>query len=659
MKFPPARSACLLALGLILSGCGNDPNPKPLHEKRPDGSPWVVRYVAMADEVRSLDPQVSYDQVSRGILEPVQDCLLQYNPMKTDPYEVEPCLLESMPVHTQNADGGVDYLCRLKKGVFYHDDPCFPSGKGREVVAGDMQYVFQRLCDPKVQSPVFANFAEYIIGMNEAAAAAKKNGDVFDYDKNKVSGIEVIDPYTFKMRLSKPYPQIIYWMAMHFTAPVAREAVEYYDGKPHPDGPGGGNVTRPLFKFHPVGNGPYYIKDHIQNQSYRLVRNENYHTTVFPSGGWPADRDAINKPLAGHALPLSDEVQITVFRELLPIWLLMRQGYIDRMGVMKDAVNSLVATNKELAPKYAARGMKLTKQEEPSTFYISYNMQDPLLGGNKKLRQAISCSYNPQGFIDMLYGGVAPIAQQLLSPGIYGYQKDFKNPYGYNLEKAKKLMAEAGYPNGIDPKTGRPLEITLDCVASGSEERQLVEYTQRQLEQTGIRVKLIENTFARMLEKEDQGNYQICTGTGWGADYPDPENYFFLFTSDNFPPDGKNINRYKNEEFDRLFKQMATMDDSPERLEIVKRMNDILIEDCPIILEFNRAYYVLSQPWAPITQNNSMLEGGLKYMPVDPAMRAEKQRTWNPVAKWPLPVTAALVIAGLYYGVRLNRRRNV
>ncbi len=144
------------------------------------------------------------------------------------------------------------------------------------------------------------------------------------------------------------------------------------------------------------------------------------------------------------------------------MWLLARQGYIDRMGVMQDAFNSLVTANKELAPKYAARGMSLIKLQEVSTFFANFNMQDPVLGTNKKLRQALSCAYNPQGFIDLLYGGAAPIARQLIPPGIFGYQKDFKNPYGFNLEKAKRLIAEAGYPNGIDPKTGQPLELTME-----------------------------------------------------------------------------------------------------------------------------------------------------------------------------------------------------
>jgi ABC-type transport system substrate-binding protein len=645
--------------GVFLTGCGNNPNPKPYHEKREDGTPWKVYYGVVTEEVRSLDPQVMYDMVSRRILEPVQDTLLEYEPMKTDPYEVGPCILDVVPKAEPNTDGSVTYRCQIKPGILFHDDPCFPGGKGREVVAADVHYAFQRLCDPALQSPFFSNLADYVEGMQAAFDAAKKAGGKLNFDTMKVSGIEVIDAHHFNLKLTRAYPQIIYWLAMHCTAPVAREAVEYYDGKEHPDGPDGKMDVRPQFAFHPVGNGAFRITEWVRGQRFRMVRNPHYITRVFPSDGWPPEREAICRPLAGKALPLVDEVQFTVFRELLPQFLLARQGYLDRFAAQKDAVNSLVTASRELSPKFKKRGMRLSVQYEVSTFYMSINMQDPVLGKNKKLRQALSCAYDPQGFIDLLYGGVAPVAQQFLSPGIPGFDPKFKNPYGFDVERSKRLIAEAGYPGGRDPKTGQPLEITLDGVAAGSEERQLLEYIQRQLEQCGVRVKVVENTFARLLEKEDQGNYQLLSGTGWGADYPDPENYFFLLYSKNFPPEGKNISRYDNPEFDALFEKMATMENSPERLELIKRMNAIIAEDVPQILEFNKAGYIIEQPWAPATHFNVMLEGGVKYRDVDPVLRAQKQHEWNPVPKWPIALALGLVVAGLGYGFALNRKRNV
>lgn len=650
------RLLFLVAAACWLAGCGNNPNPKPLHAKRPDGSPWIVRYAALPDEPRSLDPQFAYEETSWIVTEPIIEHLLDYHPMKTDPYELMPCLLESLPEHTANPDGTQTYLCKLKRGIFFHDDPCFPDGKGRELVATDALFAWQRIADPKVECPVQTALAEYVDGLTEATEAAKNNGGVFDYSR-PIRGIEIIDSHTFKIRLRKPYPQLLYWMAMPFTSPMPHEWTAYYDGKSHPDGPSGKPVVRPLHAWKPVGTGPFIFREYTPGQRVRMERNPRYITTRFPEGGWAPEKEALNRPLAGKPLPLVDEVNMTIFRETLPVFLLARQGYLDGMAVSKDAFNSVVTASQQLTPRYRARGMTMEKDVEPSSFWHLFNLQDPILGSNVKLRQALSCAFDPQGLIDIFYNGVAPVSQQLIPPGIFGHQNHFKNPYGPNLEKGKRLLAEAGYPNGRDAN-GRQLEFTLDVTATGATERQMAEYEQREYEQLGIKIRVIENTFPRLLEKEDQGNFQIV-GTGWQADYPDPENFFFLFYSKNIPPAGKNVSRYSNPEFDRLFEKMSTMENSPERFEIVKQMSDLLLEDGAMIPFFNKAYYRLTPPFAPRTHHNLMLQGGLKYAVVDHALREQKRREWNPVARWPLVVGALAAVGAVIYGARLNRRRNV
>jgi ABC-type transport system substrate-binding protein len=491
--------------------------------------------------------------------------------------------------------------------------------------------------------------------MSDAFEDAKKNGGVFDYSK-PLSGVEVVDHYAFRIHLKQPYPQLLYWMAMQFFSPSAREAVEYYDGAEHPDGPGGKMVIRPLYRWHPVTTGPFRLASYRQGQAFRFVRNENYHTTTFPTEGWEPEMESLLRPLASAQLPLVDEIQMPILREELPIWLLTRQGYLDFSGIGKDAFNAAVSSTRELSPKYAARGMRLGKKVEPSTFWLMFNMQDPVLGPNKKLRQALSCAYDAQGWIDIFYNGTADLATQLIPPGFYGHQKGLKNPYGFDLEKGKRLIAEAGYPNGIDPKTGQPLELAIDATASDSWHRQTVEFEQRCLEQLGVRVRVNENTFTRLQEKLDQGNFQISS-SGWGADYPDPENYFFLFYSKNFPLSGQNWSRYANPEFDRMFEQMASMENSPERLELVHKMTAFLIEDCPIVLNFHKAYLVIIQPWAPRTNHNDMLEMGLKYVVADPVLRDQKRREWNRKPMWPIGIALLGVVALAGYGVRWNRRR--
>ena len=251
--FAAAFRGLLLLSVLGVGGCSNSPHPEPLAEKSENGAPWKARYSALPEDPRSLDPQVTYDNVSRRIMEPVQECLLEYHPFKTDPYELRPCLLTQLPVRTEREGGGISYQCELKAGIFFHDDPCFPGGKGRELEAKDVEFAFQRMADPKVECPVVSTLQDYIEGLGETFEAARKSGE-FDYSKPP-SGLKVTGRYTFEIRLKEAYPQLLYWLAMHFTSPVAREAVEYYDGKTHE------GVARELFRFHPVATGPFRIAE--------------------------------------------------------------------------------------------------------------------------------------------------------------------------------------------------------------------------------------------------------------------------------------------------------------------------------------------------------------------------------------------------------------
>jgi oligopeptide transport system substrate-binding protein len=148
------------------------------------------------------------------------------------------------------------------------------------------------------------------------------------------------------------------------------------------------------------------------------------------------------------------------------------------------------------------------------------------------------------------------------------------------------------------------------------------------------------------------------TGSGWNADYPDPENFFFLFYGKNVPPQGSNYTRFHNEEFDRLFERMATMDNGPERLEVIHRMNAILVEQCPVILTYYPVSFTLSQPWAPRITDNAMLVTG-KYTVLDPVLREIKIREWNRTPLWPIALLAAGGVAVVVYAMRRAKRSNI
>ena len=287
----------------------------------------------------------------------------------------------------------------------------------------------------------------------------------------------------------------------------------------------------------------------------------------------------------------------------------------------------------------------------------SFNMDDPIVGKNKKLRQALAYSMDNKRYVEIFYAGIAPVATQLQPAGILGHDRDRPARYPFDLEKAKQMLAEAGYPGGRD-KDGRQLELTLTEQGAGSEERQRAEFDQRCFEQLGIKVKVNAVTFARMQDIEDNGDFQIAGSAGWGADYPDPENYFMLFYSKNVSPVGKNYVRFRNAEFDRIYEQMVVADNGPARLEMVRKLQDILDEECPMFPTFHKAQYLSVQPWAPLTHNNLMYEvdGGHKYLVTDTLKRERLQREWNKPALWPAFLLAGAAIAALLGLIRAVRR---
>ncbi len=647
----PRRALALILGAALLAGCDNDPNPAPLHKTRADGSPWLARYSGLPEDPRSFDPQYMYDSVTRRVMELVYDTLLEYHPMKTDPYEVRPALLEGMPEKEVSADGKVSYLCRLKTTARFHNDPCFPGGKGRQVRAEDVHYAFLRMLDPKVESPFLSVFADFIEGMTELQEKVKQNQETLDYSW-QFPGVEVVDERTFRLHLTKPYPLVIYWLAMHCSTPVAHEAVEYYDGKSHD-----GKMRGDFHAFSAVGTGPFRIAEYVPRQRVRLERVEGYETTTFPTDGFPPDKAAWLQQFAGKALPLVDEINMPILRETIPVFILTRQGYLDGMAVNKDAFAAMMSGT-QLAPKYRDRGMTLELEIEPATFWMSFNMEDPVLGKNQKLRQALSCAYDNKTYSQIFYSGVAPTAEQILPPGTIGFDPIWKNPWGYDLKKAQQLMRDAGYPEGRNKTTGEQLELRFTTVASSGEDRQRAEFEQSCFEALGIKVRVEELTFARLMDKLNRSDFQLASGSGWSADYPDPENFFALFYSKNMPPNGSNHCHYNRPDFDALYEKMAIMENGPERDAIIKQMNQMLADDCPMILGFIKAYYSAVQPWSPRTHHNLMLEGGMKYLPVDPILREQKRAEWNHKPMWPIAILIGALAGGSIYARRWNRRIN-
>lgn len=559
-----------------------------------------VHYPIKAN-IKGIDPIHSSDLYSSTVMAQIYSALMQYNYLKR-PTTVEPLDADGMPKISKDQK---TYTFKIKKGIMFHDNPCFKAtnGKGREVTAEDYIYSWKRVADPKSVSDGFWVFEGKIKGFKQWQEEASKAGKT-DYSK-PVPGLEAVDSYTLKITLEKPYPQLLYVLTMNQSSPVAKECVEHYG---------------PEYQNNPVVSGPYKFKSWVRNSKIILEKNPNYRQETYPTTGEPTD--AANGLLAdaGKKLPLNEGVIFTEVVEDQPRYLNFRKGVFDIAEIPKDNFDTTVK-NDELVPELASQGIRLGKYIDDDVTFESFNQDDPIVGGAKAkhLRQALSLVIDPQELITKFYNGRAVPAHGPIPPSISGYDPSLKNPYkGPNLEKAKALLKKAGYPDG----KGLP-ELQYETYA-GSTGRQIVEYFQQRAALIGVKIKITVNTWPEFLSKQKKRRAQMF-GMAWSADYPDAENFLQLFYGPNGSP-GPNNSNYNNPEFNKLYDKAAVMQDGPARNAIYRKMVDLVVEDAPWIFNIHRKQYVLTHGWFKNYKRNMMILNHIKYYTVDSALKEQLKK---------------------------------
>ncbi len=642
---------CLLALTGI--GCSNDPYP-------PHETAGSVLYFTTS-ELKTLDPTVSYDAGSASVIDCIYPSYFHYHFLKQQPTAtLELALGATMPENkpypfrivekgkTISKQGQV-WTFHIKHGLRFQDDPCFPGGKGREIIAGDFLYAFRRSADPTLSCPVLSYLQDKILGMDAYVTLNRKRAKSHlppDFTVD-VQGLQPVpnDPYAFKIILSQPYPQLRYLMTMHFTTPIAHEAIEHYGAE---------------FARHPVGCGAYMMTEYIQKQRITLTANPNRPLEYYPSEGDPGDREAGYLQDAGKQLPLADKVVFNYMTEGITAWNLFQQGYVDIAGVSQQNSSQVLSRPGALSTNMISKGVELRHSRTPNIDYFCFNMNDPVYGGyterRRKLRQAISLSIDSQAFLDLFSQGRGTRGQFLIPPGMFGYDPNFRNPYSqYSVERAKSLLKQAGYPNGIDPKTGDHLVLDYDIAENGAAGRQFAALVVKQIEAIGIHV-LIRSWRDVVWEQRIQDNKFQFTNYGWLADYPDPENFVFLLYGPNL---GINFAQYNSPEFNRLFEQMRAMEDGPERLAIILKLRAIAVEDCPWIYWQHSESLSISYNWIHNAKPHSVAFDTIKYYRVDGPRRAQLQAKWNQPNYRPLLGLALfLAIGATPAAITVQKRKN-
>lgn len=704
-----------LLASLFLSACGpvwNDPYPAAERGRN-------ILYTAFTERPKHLDPVQSYSEDEATFLYQIVEPPLQYHYLKR-PYVLEPAVASEMPivrrydVHGMELEPSAEpgrvaisvYEVRIRPGILYQPHPAFArDGEGRpvyldregidlagvrgigdfehvgtrELEAADFVHQLKRLAHPRLHSPIFELMAEYLPGLKTLQAQlvdeARRNPGWLDLTRFELPGVEVVDRHTYRITLQGAYPQFLYWLSMPFFAPVPPEADRFF-GQP---GMAERNLT---LDWWPVGTGPYMLTENNPNARMVLERNPNYRGDPYPCDGEPADAEAGLLVDCGKAMPFIDKVVFSREREGIPYWNKFLQGYYDASGVSSDNFDQAVSMTSQgevsLSDGMRARGIELITSVSPSIFYLGFNMLDPLLGGDgteagaeaaRKLRQAISIALDMEEFVSIFLNGRGVPAMSPIPPGIFGAREGEAgiNPVVYawtdgraqrrGLDEARRLLADAGWPNGRNARTGEPLIVNLDTTPGGLGDKARSDWLAKRFRALGVQFVVRPTDFNRFQDKVRQGNAQMFF-FGWNADYPDPENLLFLLhgPQGKVKFNGQNAANYRNQEYDALFERMKSMPNGEARQQLIDRMIAIIQHDAPWIFGFHPKAYSLQHGWVLNRKPGAMVRNTLKYQRLDLARREAARAEWNRPVVWPLLLALGLV-AGLFAPAVIHWRR--
>ena len=546
----------------------------------------------------SLDPIRQFDEESSELVRLCYGTLLSYAYLDR-PYRLEADLLERLP---EVAADKLTLTLRLKKGIRFHDNACFPGGKGRELVADDVLYSIKRYADAKLNSKSWFAMEGAVVGLDAFRAASAKAP--VDHRTALVEGLKRIDSHTLSIKLTRENPLFLFSLAISSTVPVAHEAVAMYGDQ---------------FGVNPVGTGPYMIAKAERKGVLRFLKNPNYHQS-YPSTGAPGDAENGLLKSAGRKLPLIDVLEMPLIEEPQPGMLKFLKGELDWRGIDRANFTKMVRRKPdggfELTPEFAAK-FEIYNVLGVAATYINLNMKDPLIGGNKALRQALLHLTDTQGEIDVLLNGRGQKLKSIVPLEFPGSERDTGATYpGYDVARAKALLAQAGFPDG----KGLP-PLLYRVAGTSSTERTAFDFAKARYAAAGVQLRAEFSDYPTAIKAAEAGNFQIANLGGWVADYPDAENFYQLLYGKNTAP-GPNHSAFVNAAYDRAYETARLMNNGPQRFALFRTMNDIIKDEVPLILRFNNVRFGVRQKWLANFKRNE-LAPEFKYLDID--MTAKKK----------------------------------
>ncbi len=483
----------------------------------------IFRFNELGD-VTSLDPALAGSFENNWALAQLFNGLVEMDTA----LEVKPCIAKSWNI----TDDGLQYTFHLRTDIVFHDNPQFPGGKGRKVNASDFVFSFNRLFDKSI-----SNASTLVDGIDHEFGS-------------EVPAIKAEDDSTLSIRLKKPFKPFLGILTMKYFSVVPKEVVLFY---------------KKDFGIHPIGTGPFQLKFWKDKISLVLEKNQNYFKV-----------DAM-----GVKLPHLDMISVSFVKDPDAAFIEFMSGDLDMISGI-DAINKEKVLEKDGHLK-ATYNDKIVLVSEPflKTDYfgilIDENMDivknSPLR--IKYLRQAMNYAIDRDKIVRFRrYNLGTPAVYGFIPPDMHAYDQSKLKGYSYNPDKARELLDLAGFPGG---KGLKPIKITTT-----SSYIEIAEDVSSQLNEIGIKVEVDIMPPTAFKSAVAEGKLQVFRKS-WICDYPDPENFMSLFYSKHYSPEGANYTHFHHSEFDRYYEKCLVEQNDSARSELFLRMDQILIEESPVI----------------------------------------------------------------------------
>jgi oligopeptide transport system substrate-binding protein len=529
--------------------------------------PAKVLKVAFPTDVSGLDPAGTQETYASVVEARIFDALYVWD-YHARPYRFVPSIASGMP--EISADGRV-WTIHIRRGIYFADDPAF-EGKKRELTAADFVYAWKRVVDPRVRSPNSDLLEHKLVGLDAAVVKAKSSGR-FNYDA-EIQGVHATDRYTLQVELVQPDYTFLELLDSPSLRAVAREAIDKYADE-------SGRAMH-----HPVGTGPYRLKEWQPARRIILEANLGYREERFPPA--PTNVDAATKAVAdsmkGKRRPQIGRIEISIIEETNPRLLMFNAGELDMLDVPGDVAPKMIDGRGNLLPEFAARGFRLERATELGVTFAYFNMDDPVVGGYSPdkiaLRRAICSAYNLPDEIRVIRNGQALPATQPIPPDVEGHVPGYKGLSPYDPSAARALLDKFGYRDrdgdGLrELPDGRPLVIQQLSLV-GAVYRQFDDLWQRSMREVGIRMDFHVQTFPEAFKAAHAGQLQF-SGFGWNGDIAD--DFMRLFYGPN--AGAGNLSRFRNAEYDALYDKSRQTADTAERNRLYETMTKIISAQAP------------------------------------------------------------------------------